>query len=87
MFIFIQNEDSPVEVTGEVTGLSNGLHGFHVHEFGDNTNGKSYTSVILIHIPVLVFYTYLFSIPIHRYPLGKSKIINKLCTLLQMYSD
>lgn len=26
-------------MTGEVTGLSKGLHGFHVHEFGDNTNG------------------------------------------------
>lgn len=37
---FDQNSpDSPVKVTGEVTGLSQGLHGFHVHEFGDNTNG------------------------------------------------
>lgn len=26
-------------MTGEVTGLKAGLHGFHIHEFGDNTNG------------------------------------------------
>ncbi|CAD7005000.1 superoxide dismutase [Cu-Zn] [Ceratitis capitata] len=34
-----QDAKSPVLVTGEVNGLAKGLHGFHVHEFGDNTNG------------------------------------------------
>ncbi|CAH0552667.1 unnamed protein product [Brassicogethes aeneus] len=34
-----QDNNGAVEVTGEVTGLGKGLHGFHIHEFGDNTNG------------------------------------------------
>lgn len=35
---FSQQGDK-VHVTGEITGLKAGQHGFHVHEFGDNTNG------------------------------------------------
>jgi len=28
------------KITGEVEGLTPGLHGFHVHQFGDGTNGR-----------------------------------------------
>ncbi|XP_075957318.1 superoxide dismutase [Cu-Zn] [Anarhichas minor] len=37
---FEQESDSAaVKLTGEIKGLTAGLHGFHVHAFGDNTNG------------------------------------------------
>ncbi|KAJ2715986.1 Superoxide dismutase [Cu-Zn] [Coemansia spiralis] len=34
-----ENESSPIVITGTISGLVPGLHGFHIHQFGDNTNG------------------------------------------------
>uniref|UniRef100_A0A1D1Z7R7 Superoxide dismutase [Cu-Zn] n=1 Tax=Anthurium amnicola TaxID=1678845 RepID=A0A1D1Z7R7_9ARAE len=37
---FIQeNENAPTQIDVKIEGLTPGEHGFHVHEFGDNTNG------------------------------------------------
>lgn len=34
-----QEDDGPTTVNVRVTGLTPGRHGFHLHEFGDTTNG------------------------------------------------
>ncbi|XP_041020825.1 superoxide dismutase [Cu-Zn] isoform X1 [Juglans microcarpa x Juglans regia] len=36
---FTQEADGATTVTGNISGLKPGLHGFHVHALGDTTNG------------------------------------------------
>jgi len=36
---FTSGEDGSTRIQGEVSGLEKGEHGFHIHQFGDTTNG------------------------------------------------
>ncbi|CAF4321867.1 unnamed protein product, partial [Rotaria magnacalcarata] len=48
---FAQEKDGTVTVSGEVKNISTAQkHGFHIHEFGDTTNGC--TSVVKLEIPI-----------------------------------
>ncbi|KAL5720487.1 superoxide dismutase [Ranunculus cassubicifolius] len=40
---FIQHPNGITQVKGKITGLSQGLHGFHIHSLGDTTNGCNST--------------------------------------------
>ncbi|KAF3442230.1 hypothetical protein FNV43_RR16146 [Rhamnella rubrinervis] len=40
---FVQDPNGATHVTGKISGLSPGLHGFHIHALGDTTNGCNST--------------------------------------------
>ncbi|KAL6997491.1 superoxide dismutase [Sarracenia purpurea var. burkii] len=40
---FVQDPKGATNITGRITGLAPGLHGFHIHAFGDTTNGCNST--------------------------------------------
>ncbi|EGT38329.1 hypothetical protein CAEBREN_18250 [Caenorhabditis brenneri] len=39
IWITQSSEDKPAEITGEISGLTPGRHGFHIHQYGDSTKG------------------------------------------------
>ncbi|RVX18889.1 Superoxide dismutase [Vitis vinifera] len=43
---FAEEGDGSTTVTGSLSGLKPGLHGFHVHALGDTTNGCMSTGII-----------------------------------------
>ena len=43
IYLTQENENGPVKLEGSISGLTRGLHGFHVHTFGDLTNGCAST--------------------------------------------
>ncbi|KAJ7971892.1 Superoxide dismutase [Cu-Zn] [Quillaja saponaria] len=40
---FVQDSNGTTHVKGRISGLSPGLHGFHIHALGDTTNGCNST--------------------------------------------
>ncbi|XP_015899366.1 superoxide dismutase [Cu-Zn] 2 isoform X2 [Ziziphus jujuba] len=40
---FLQEPNGATHVSGRISGLSPGLHGFHIHALGDTTNGCNST--------------------------------------------
>ncbi|XP_023745051.1 superoxide dismutase [Cu-Zn] 2 isoform X2 [Lactuca sativa] len=55
---FFQEANGVTHVSGKITGLKPGLHGFHIHALGDTTNGCISTGIANVsiedkHIPLI----------------------------------
>jgi superoxide dismutase, Cu-Zn family len=46
----------PTTVTGSVSGLKPGFHGFHVHALGDTTNGCMSTGIYHLYFCLLMWH-------------------------------
>ena len=55
---FTQQYGGPVKITGTIVDVTPGLHGFHIHEFGDLTKGCSSTGAHLDYSDVSVSHGY-----------------------------
>ena len=65
---FVQKGRRCTRVTGEISGLTEGNHGFHVHEFGDLTEGEMYVCAIVAILMIFLqdkFCSAVSSLPSH----------------------
>ncbi|RZR92441.1 hypothetical protein BHM03_00020746, partial [Ensete ventricosum] len=70
---FAQEGDGPTTVTGTISGLKAGLHGFHVHALGDTTNGCMSTEKDIAFGLVIVLNFCILQIPLS----GPNSIIGR----------